>query len=560
MSLRFRPLGEAALTVELGDRIASAVNARVHALHADLTANSPPGLIESVPAYRSLTLYYNPLALSLNELIGSVRERMAHLGERGVESRQRQHVIPVAYGGEFGPDLEAVATLVGLSPQQVIVEHSRATYRVYMLGFSPGFPYLGRTSARLDVARLSAPRSRVPAGSVAIAGRQTGIYPSPTPGGWRLLGRTGWRFFDPTRMPPARLHPGDQVRFRPAEPSDAGLTEEPASDWGTAAMGPRVESRPVIEILDGGLLTTVQDGGRFGFQSLGVPVSGAMDRVAMRAANQLVGNAPDAPVLEITLAGPQLRLLDDALIAVTGADLSLWVEWPDGKHFELPGWLAVYLRRGSRLGFAGRKSGCRAYVALAGGIAVPPVLGSASTCLSGGFGGYAGRRLQSGDYLPAQPLTSDVMLRAGQTWPAHLRPGYSNRPVVRILPGPDWHQFTREARAAFLSSEYDVQPASDRMGVRLKGPALTRRILTEVISSGVTTGSVQVPAEGQPIILGADRQTAGGYPQIAVVVGPDLSLLAQLMPGEHVSFRRVTLEEAIKIKTLEVSCQKVERT
>jgi biotin-dependent carboxylase-like uncharacterized protein len=447
----------------------------------------------------------------------------------------------VAYGGEFGPDLEAVATLVGLSPEQVIAEHSRATYRVYMLGFSPGFPYLGRTSARLDVARLATPRSRVPAGSVAIAGRQTGIYPSPTPGGWRLLGRTGWRFFDPTRMPPARLQPGDQVRFRPAVPSDAGLIEEPASEWGALATWSRVEGHPVIEILEGGPLTTVQDGGRFGFQSLGVPVSGVMDRAAMRAANQLVGNAPDAPVLEITLAGPRLRFLEDALIAVTGADLSLWVEWPDGNRFELPGWLAIYLRRGSCLGFAGRKSGCRAYVALAGGIAVPPVLGSASTCLSGGWRIAAAH--SKGDCLRAQPSRATSCFRAGQACPLTFGP--PRIAVVRILPGPHWHQFTREAHAAFLSSEYNVQPASDRMGIRLKGPALPRRILTEVISSGVTTGSVQVPAEGQPIILGADRQTVGGYPQIAVVIGPDLALLAQLVPGDHVSFRRVTLEEAI---------------
>ena len=546
MSLRFRLLGEAALTVELGDRIAPAINARVHALHADLTVNPLPGLLESVPAYRSLTLYYNPLALSLEELTASVTERTAHLDEHGAEHLQRLHVIPVAYGGEFGPDLEAVSTLVGLSPEQVIAEHSRTTYRVYMLGFSPGFPYLGRTSGRLDVARLSTPRSRVPAGSVAIAGRQTGIYPSPTPGGWRLLGRTGWRFFDPARMPPARLQPGDQVRFRPALPGDAGLVEEPASAWGTAATGSRVEGHPVIEILEGGLLTTVQDGGRLGFQSLGVPVSGAMDRAAMRAANQLVGNTSDAPVLEITLAGPRLRFLHDALIAVTGADLSLWVAWPDGNRFDLPGGLAIYVRRGSCLGFAGRKSGCRAYLALAGGIRVPLVLGSASTCLSGGFGGHAGRRLQAGDCLAAQPLMGDTSLGAGRAWPGHLGPGYPNHPVVRVLPGPHWHHFTHEAQAAFLSSEYMVQPASDRIGVRLKGPTLQRRISTEVISGGVTTGSVQIPADGQPIVLGADRQTVGGYPQIAVVIGADLPALAQLAPGDHVSFRRATLGEAIE--------------
>jgi biotin-dependent carboxylase-like uncharacterized protein len=458
----------------------------------------------------------------------------------------------VSYGGEFGPDLEAVAQETGLTPGQVIAEHSRATYRVYMLGFSPGFPYLGRTSARLDVARLSTPRTRVPAGSVAIAGRQTGLYPSSTPGGWRLLGRTGWRFFDPARMPPARLQPGDQVRFHPASPIEAGLTHAAVSDWGMPATPGRVEGQPIIETLDGGLLTTVQDGGRFGSQSFGVPVSGAMDRAAMRAANQLVGNAPDAPVLEMTLAGPRLRFLDDALIAVAGADLSLWVEWPDGNRFELPGWLTLYLRRGSCLGFAGRKSGCRAYLAIAGGIRVPSVLGSASTCLAGGFGGHAGRRLQAGDCLLAEPLIGDASLRAGRTWPAYLRPAYSNRPVVRVLPGPHWRQFTREAQAAFLSSEYEAQPASDRVGLRLKGLALQRRITSEVISSGVTMGSVQVPANGQPIVLGADRQTVGGYPQIAVVIGADLALLAQLVPGDRVSFRRVTLEEAMRIKTFEV--------
>jgi KipI family sensor histidine kinase inhibitor len=552
VSLRFLPLGEAALTVELGDRISPAINASVHALHADLTANPLPGLIECVPAYRSLTLHYNPLTLSLDELSHSVTERTAHLDESGVDSHQRLHVIPVTYGSEFGPDLEAVAQEVGLTPEQVIAEHSQATYRVYMLGFSPGFPYLGRTSARLDVARLPTPRTRVPAGSVAIAGRQTGIYPSSTPGGWRLLGRTGWRFFDPQRMPPARLQPGDLARFRPASPSEAGLSDESAPDWGTLAISGRVEGHPIIEVLESGLLTTVQDGGRFGFQSVGVPVSGAMDRAAMRAANQLVGNASDAPVVEITLAGPQLRFLDDALIAVTGADLSLWVEWPDGNRLELPGWMAIYLRRGSRLGFAGRRSGCRAYLAISGGMRVPLVLNSASTCLAGGFGGYAGRRLQSGDFLQAQPLTGDISLRAGQGWPSHLRPGYSNHPVVRILPGPHWRQFTRVAQAAFLSSEYEAQSASDRVGVRLKGPTLRRRISTEVISSGVTTGSVQIPADGQPIVLGADRQTVGGYPQMAVVIGPDLPLLAQLVPGDRVSFRRVTLEEAINIKTFEV--------
>jgi len=256
--LGLHPLGQAALTVELGDRIAPAINARVHALHADLMTTPLPGLTECVPAYRSLTLHYDPLLLSQDELANAVTQRMAHLDESRADSHQHLHVIPVTYGGEFGPDLEAVANEVGLTPEQVISEHSRITYRVYMLGFSPGFPYLGRTSARLDVARLSTPRTRVPAGSVAIAGRQTGIYPSSTPGGWRLLGRTGWRLFDPTRTPPARLQPGDQVRFRPASPLEAGLANEPAPDWGAPEAPGHIEGRPTMQVLDTGISSPVK--------------------------------------------------------------------------------------------------------------------------------------------------------------------------------------------------------------------------------------------------------------------------------------------------------------
>lgn len=546
-SVRFWPLGEAAVTVELSRRISPLVNARCHALYASLTHDPLPGLREVVPAYASLTLHYDPLLLTSADLQTEVLNRLTGLtATPWTGGADRQHIIPVAYGGEAGPDLEGVAAEVGLSPQAVIAHHSHVTYRVYLIGFSPGFPYLGRTPACLNVSRLAAPRTRVPAGSVAIAGRQTGIYPSATPGGWRLLGRTGWSLFDPGRLPPARLQPGDRVRFVPATAEAAGLTGAAASPtWGDPAPVSPASGRPVIEVLDGGLLTTVQDGGRWGFQSVGVPVAGAVDPAAMQAANRLVGNRPDAPLLEITLTGPTLLFHQDALVAITGADLTPGIAWPDGQQWELPGWTAVYVPRGSYVYFAGRRSGCRAYLALAGGLRVPPVLGSASTCLAGGFGGYEGRPLQAGDCLVGEGDQGNASLVAGRCWPAEVRPAYTDRPVVRVLPGPQWQQFTRQAQEAFLSATYRVLPASDRVGLRLQGPALSRRWQSEVISSGVTVGSVQVPASGQPIVLMADRQTVGGYPQIAVVIGPDLPLLAQLIPGDQVSFRRVTLTEAV---------------
>ncbi len=198
--------------VELGDAIEPQVNARAHALHASLVAVSPPGLIESVPAYVSLTLYHDPATLPRADLQRIIGERLAalptHVGPAG-----QTHIIPVSYGGEDGPDLDSVAAETGLTAAQVTAEHAAGSYRVYLVGFSPGFPYLGLTPERLQVKRLATPRTRVPAGSVALAGRQTGIYPAATPGGWRLIGRTGWRFFNPARQPPARLQPGDLVRF-----------------------------------------------------------------------------------------------------------------------------------------------------------------------------------------------------------------------------------------------------------------------------------------------------------------------------------------------------------
>ncbi len=542
--VRFRPLGEAALTVELGNRISPAINARVHALHAAVAADPITGVVEAVPAYSSLTLYYDPLALSLDALRREVTARLAQLPAPAGEGPGRLHRIPVSYGGEYGPDLDAVAAETDLMPEQVIEKHSQTTYRVYMLGFSPGFPYMGLTPKCLEVARLPTPRTRVPVGSVAIAGRQTGLYPSGTPGGWRLLGWTAWKFFDPHQLPPARLRPGDQVRFYPASLAEMRSEAEGEAGGEPSAPDP-LAGRPGIEVLDDSLLTTVQDKGRFGFQSYGVPVSGAMDRAALHAANRLVGNEPDTAALEITLSGPRLCFLEDALIAVTGADLEVWVEWPDGNRWQMPGWMAIYMRRGSYLGFGTRHSGCRAYVAVAGGIRVPEVLGSASTCLAGAFGGHEGRRLQAGDRLWIGALGADMPIRAGRRWPQRYRPDYSAHPIVRVLPGPQWHQFPQSEHDKLFSAFYEVQPAFNRTGLRLAGPALQRRRPTEVISSGVTIGSIQVPNDGQPIVLGADRQTAGGYAQIAIAIQADLPLLAQLVPGDRVSFCQVTVEEAI---------------
>jgi KipI family sensor histidine kinase inhibitor len=550
---RFLPAGDAALLVEFANEISEPVNRQVQALAHTLAQARLPSLGEAVPAYRSLLVHYDPLQLSFTD----AQEQVAAVAARSEATPLPEPVlkeIPVVYGGEFGPDVEFVARHNGLSVEQVIRRHAGTTYRVYMLGFSPGFAYLGGLPAALVTPRLPTPRTRVPAGSVGIAGQQTGIYPLATPGGWRLIGRTPRRLFNPAQDPPTLLQAGDLVRFvaipawpaegegaevqgsKGAEEQRSGGAEEQGSG---GAEVQRSETGPCLTVLDGGLLTTVQDLGRWGYQRLGVPVAGAMDALALQAANRLVGNEPGEAALEITVAGPTLRASDNCLVAVTGGDLG-----PRVNGRPLPMWLANFVRRGSVLDFAGRRLGARAYLAVAGGIAVPPVLGSRSTCLSGGFGGYQGRALRAGDVLPIGRAPADLLALAGQGLPPESWPVYAEAPTVHVIPGPQDDYFTAEALATFFTSEYVVSATADRMGYRLQGPRLAHCGSAEFISAGVVTGSVQVPADGQPIVLMADHQTIGGYPVIATVVSADIPLLAQCLPGSRLRFAPTTIEEA----------------
>lgn len=216
---RFLPAGDSALNIELADEIGEAASALVAQLDAALNAHPPDGLIETVPSYRSVLVFFDPLRLDTAELRLRTLDALARAGGPA-ESEPRRWEIPVRYGGEFGPDLEAVAARTGLTLERVVALHASAEYRVYMIGFMPGFPYLGDIPAELETPRLATPRTRVPQGSVAIAGRQTCIYPYLSPGGWSLLGRTNFRPFDLDRDPPFRIEVGDRVRFYPVDDLD----------------------------------------------------------------------------------------------------------------------------------------------------------------------------------------------------------------------------------------------------------------------------------------------------------------------------------------------------
>ena len=293
-----------------------------------------------------------------------------------------------------------------------------------------------------------------------------------------------------------------------------------------------------IHITKPGMLTTIQDRGRWGLQSRGVPVAGPMDLCSHRVANAIVGNDDDAATLEVTLLGPEIEFEDGRVVAVAGAQFELAV---DGRP--VPTSTAFIVGPGSRLRFGRRLLGSRAYVAIAGGVAVPPTLGSRATHLISGMGGLDGRALKAGDRLPLGEPSTVARPTPSRSGAVTLLPEGSAR--IRVLPGPQVDYFAADALETLQSAPYAVGAKSDRMGFRLDGPRLTHARGADIISDATPLGVLQVPASGQPILLMADRQTAGGYPKLATVISADIGIAGQLGPGDRLSFVVCSPREAM---------------
>jgi antagonist of KipI len=319
-------------------------------------------------------------------------------------------------------------------------------------------------------------------------------------------------------------------------------------DLAPAALEAEVPSSGLVgtaslEVVEGGLLTTVQDRGRPGRRRFGVGAAGAMDVHALAEGNRVVGNTGDAAGLECTAAGPTLRFPAPATFAVTGADLGATLHRADLGPWPVPPGVRVRAREGNVLSFAGHQRGCRAYVALGGGIDVPLVLGSRSTDLPGGFGGFLARALRAGDHLAVGSRITLAAAAAPEPGPV---PG-DEVTTLRVVLGPQDDHFAPDALQRFLSTEYPVAATSDRVGCRLQGPALAHAGPSEIVSDGMLPGCVQVPPDGQPIVMGPDSPTTGGYPKIATVITADRPRLAQLLPGQaRVRFEEVTVEQALR--------------
>jgi KipI family sensor histidine kinase inhibitor len=432
-----------------------------------------------------------------------------------------------------GPDLAEVASLVGSTPEGVVEMLTAAPLTVAVVGFSPGFAYLaGLPTALRRVPRRPRPRPSVPAGSVALAGGHAAVYPSATPGGWQLVGHTDELLFTPWTPPYARLAPGDRVRFvRSTAAVGPGAGRSTWADGPAGSSdGPPPGARPVFEVEEAGLRSVLQDGGRKGVAALGVPAASPADPDSFRLANELVGNPSGACTLEITARGPSLRCLSPTFVAVVGGSPDLRLQGQPLATGQV-----VPVAPGQQLVIGTVRGGFRCYVAMAGGFVGRALLGS-----------YASDQLAG---LGPGPVERGAQLWGAATEPPlgdHLRPGTSRvleggEPVaLRVVPGPHHEWFAPGTFAALASMRFNVEGASNRVGLRLRRdprtPALSATAVGEgeLDSQGMVTGAVQVPPDGEPVILMSDHATLGGYPVVAVVAAVDHGVLGQCAPGTTV--------------------------
>jgi antagonist of KipI len=296
---------------------------------------------------------------------------------------------------------------------------------------------------------------------------------------------------------------------------------------------------PILEILSPGVLTSVQDLGRYGHGRYGVAPSGALDPFSLRIANLLVGNREDQACLEAMLLGPRIKILADTAIAVTGGNL---MPHCNGQPLEM--WRTHHFKKDDVLTFKAPINGFRAYIAVSGGIGVPAVMNSRSTNLPSGFGGFDGRPLKKGDFLNPE-FSPDNLNVTALSFKFDDIPLYSRKWSIRVIWGPQDDHFPDDSRNIFLSATYKMSPESDRTGIRLQGPVIERKpdIEESIISEGVISGSIQIPGDGKPIII-LGETVSGGYRKIATVISADLPLLAQIKPGDEIQFEAVFLESA----------------
>jgi len=524
--LRFLPFNDSALLVELPDL--EHTLALLHSLQTEPIA----GVHECVPAARTILLRFTAQKISRAQLEDTLAQRKIDAGAR-LPEHGTPIDIPVVYDGE---DLAEVAQALGVSTEEVIARHTGCEWFVAFTGFAPGFAYLAGGDPIFNVARRTTPRTKVPAGAVALAGQFSAVYPRASPGGWQLIGTAQVPMWDVTRSPPALLAAGQRLRF-----VAVGQAATPPTAWAPKSAPPpsQADHASALCVQHAGLLTTFQDLGRPGLQAQGVGAAGAMDQAALRRANRLVGNPSGAGALEALGAGLRLQSQGDTVVAVTGADITLSLTTPAGQSWRVPTDQAFALTDGDCLTLGVCQAGLRAYLAVRGGFAVEPVLGSVATDTLSHLGPAP---LAAGDVLPVRAAHGLPAVSLSEL-PAQRLPRPDAEVVLDIWTGPRADWFSPEARRLLASQRWRVTAQSNRVGLRLHGATpLARKAQTqslELPSEGLVCGAIQIPPAGQPVLFLRDHPTTGGYPVIACVATHHLDLAGQIPPGAHIRFNLI---------------------
>lgn len=512
-----RAVGSRAILIELDGMD------EVLALKSALTEQPLPGQVDVLAAAETVMITADSTAS-----IRSIAEQIQHLDLSGSATfDDTLRVIETVYDGE---DLDAVAELTGLSRDGVVEAHTAQIWTAAFGGFAPGFAYLAGENQRLEVPRRESPRTAVPAGSVALAGNFSAIYPRQSPGGWQLIGRTAARMWDLDREQPALVVPGNRVQYKAVRE----IVEMGASRAENEAVPEPDESRSGVLVVSPGAQSLIQDLGRFGYADLGVSEAGALDSGAMRTANRLAGNGPNEAVIETAMGGLSVAAQGDQVVAVAGAPSSLKIRKPDGMVRSVPMGAPFALLDGETLTLGAPTRGLRSYVAVRGGIDVPPVLGSRATDTMSGIGPEP---LAAQSFVPVAEAPPTSVVGMPQT-PDDVG-SMTEREIVQlnIVLGPRADWFDQSAIDSLTGQEWEVTAKSSRVGIRLDGTPLERSRAGELPSEGTLAGSIQIPPSGLPVLFLADHPVTGGYPVIGVVAHEHLDRAAQIPPGGRIRFQ-----------------------
>ena len=552
--VRICAAGDKAVSVVFGSVINKEINGRVRALKNALLSLKVDGITEMVTTYAALAVHFEPTLIRRKDLIvkieevlpgilaaeieaGPAKENPAHGGGEAGQVKE----IPVLYGGEAGPDLSDCAAKEGKTEEEIIRIHTSHEHYIYMLGFSPGHPYSARDEEPFSFGRRETPRVRIPERSVVVQRNLTNITPFSQPCGWQVIGSTPLDITDYGRNEPFLFEAGDRLKFKAIDRAEYDRIREKEEkrrqaekENAEAIFG---DSPADLEILSPGLMTTVQDDGRFGYQAYGVSPAGPMDTRAFHLADLLAGNAHNTAALELCVTGPEIRVNKNTTVALCGADFGMKI---DGVP--VPSYAGVPVQKGQVISFTPARRGRYGYLAFRGGIYVPEVMGSRATLMKNQLGGVSGRKLAAGDRLKLGfGLLSGGALRR---LPAEVPAAKEETVTLRVVKGPQDDMFTKESLRYFFNHGAVVTDACDRQGARLQARPLEFTGAKDIVSDGISFGAIQVPGDGQPILLLADRQTTGGYAKLGTVITADLGKAAQLQPGQQVRFVEVSPETA----------------